>query len=175
MTSYGLKIVLLGDEGVGKSSLIVRYVKNKFKHEYISTMGVDFLIKNLTLPNEDSIKMVVWDIGGQQEWKAKLHLYLQGSDGAIIVSDLTRKKTLTGLNFWFDAIEKHLKIDDLPIVIVGNKLDLEKQRKVSSEELKNASTHPTFETSAKTGETVEEMFSLIAEKVIAFKKKKKKK
>ena len=174
MTSYGLKIVLLGDEGVGKSSLIVRYVKNKFKHEYISTMGVDFLIKNLKI-DDDGIKCIVWDIGGQNQWREKLHLYLQGSDGAIIVTDLTRKKTLDGLNYWLDAIKKYLKIDDLPLVVVGNKLDLVEQRKITPEDLKNATNYPVFETSAKTGETVEKMFVNVAKQVLVKKKKMKKK
>ena len=171
MTSYGLKIVLLGDEGVGKSSLIVRYVKNKFKKEYISTMGVDFLIKQLKL-EDDTIKCIIWDIGGQTQWREKLHLYLQGSDGAIIVVDLTRKKTLNGLDYWVDAINKYLKVKNFPIVLVGNKLDLVEQRKISPEDLKNAAKLPSFETSAKTGETVEEMFVTIAKKVLEYKKKK---
>jgi len=139
----------------------------------ISTMGVDFLIKNLKI-GEDGIKIIVWDIGGQNQWREKLHLYLQGSDGAIIVMDLTRKKTLDGLDYWLEAIEKYLKVENFPIVLVGNKVDLVEQRKITSEALKSASKFPVFETSAKTGETVEDMFISVAERVLVNKKKMKK-
>ncbi|MHA1798742.1 MAG: Rab family GTPase [Candidatus Helarchaeota archaeon] len=171
MVEYGFKLVLLGDEGVGKSSLIVRYIKNKFLNEYISTIGVDFLTKNLVLNGTDNVRLIIWDIAGQEHWRKKLHLYLKGCDGAILVVDLTRKKTLDGLNFWTDSINEHAP--GVPQILVGNKLDLVESRNISSSELKDKTNFPTFETSAKTGERVEKIFETIARLMIEHKQKNK--
>ena len=170
MSQYGFKLVLLGDEGVGKSSLIVRYVKNHFSNEYISTLGVDFLTKELILDGDKNVRLVIWDIGGQEAWKKKLNLYLKGTDGAVIIMDLTRKATLDDFKFWNNSIEKY--IPGIPRVLVGNKLDLVDERKISSEELNDKTNLKTFETSAKTGQTVEQVFTTISEMMIEYKKKK---
>ena len=170
MSEYGFKLVLLGDEGVGKSSLIVRYVQDKFSGEYISTLGVEFLSKELPLGEDKTVRLIIWDIGGQEQWKKKLNLYLRGADGAVIIVDLTRKATLDDFKFWINSIEKY--VPGIPKVLVGNKLDLVDQRKISSEELKAKTDLTTFETSAKTGETVENVFTTISELMIGYKKKK---
>ncbi|NHI91509.1 MAG: GTP-binding protein [Candidatus Lokiarchaeota archaeon] len=164
MTDYGFKLVFLGDEGVGKSSLIVRYVKNTFSNKYISTLGVDFLTKELKFDEVGLVKLIIWDIGGQETWKKKLNLYLKGSDGAVIVVDLTRKQTLDDLKFWFGALEKYAP--NIPRILVGNKTDLNNQRKISSDDLNNKSTIKKFETSAKTGDTVEKIFIEISEMMV---------
>ncbi|MHA2237684.1 MAG: Rab family GTPase [Candidatus Hodarchaeales archaeon] len=94
-----LKLLLLGDGAVGKSSLILRFIENKFKEEYSVTLGVDHLTKSITFIDEDDIKrtvfLQVWDIAGQARHVSYSHLYLKGASGAFYVFDFTRKETLT--------------------------------------------------------------------------------
>lgn len=157
------KTVLLGDQGTGKTSLILRYIKNKFIGDYITTLGVDFLTKDITI-DDFNVKLVIWDIGGQKEWEKKLPLFLKGTSGAIIVSDITRPTTVEAIDRWRNHVKK-IAGDDTPFVIVGNKNDLE--RRVSRQEIEAKAEGCLFyETSAKTGDHVEELFKTITELMI---------
>ncbi|NVM04650.1 MAG: GTP-binding protein [Candidatus Helarchaeota archaeon] len=169
------KICIVGDPGVGKTSLILRYIENKFKDNYIPTLGVEFLTKKLKVGKEGiETSLIIWDIGGQHKWQTKLHLYLQGADGAIIIFDLTRRNSFTNLEKWINNIKKIS--GDVPYLIVGNKKDLVEDRNVKLDEAlafsKNIDNYPVLETSAKTGETVMGMFHKIAENIIIHKAKK---
>jgi len=166
---YTLKLVVIGDYGVGKSSLITRYVHNTFDSDYISTIGVDFLINEVRVEKYDAkVQFVIWDIGGQEEWKSKINLYLNGTDGGIVVCDLTRPITAKNIALWVGYLEKYTK--NVPYIVVGNKSDLDK--KVSLEKLKKlASGHSIFIASAKTGKEVEELFKDIALEIIEHKEK----
>lgn len=167
------KVCILGDPGVGKTSLIIRFIENKFKENYIPTLGVDFLTKKLQV-GKDKVPttLTIWDIGGQ--WKERLHLYLQGSDGAIIIYDITRKTTFNSVSDWLNYVLEYS--GEIPFLIVGNKLDLAAQRKVTLEEAislaETINNAEILEASAKTGKTVNMMFSKIAEKIIINKAKK---
>ena len=168
-TIYTLKLVILGDEGVGKSSLIVRYVKNKFNAEYISTIGVDFLVKEMMLDEgKAKAKLVIWDVGGQAQWKAKLNLYLKGADGAVVICDLTRPITGKNLTGWVEDLKKHA--GDVPYIVVANKNDL--KQKMTAKMLTTISKGTKlFKASAKTGEIVEEFFLTITKLMIENRKK----
>lgn len=171
-TVYTLKLVVIGDYGVGKSSLITRYIKDKFDSDYISTIGVDFLVKEIDLKEEEDAmaKIVIWDIGGQQAWRKKLRLYLKGADGAIVVCDLTRPKTANNISMWIDYLQQYTN-SNLPFIVVGNKIDLEEKSASIEDIVKLAgNNHEYFLASAKTGEVVEEFFSKITELMISFKK-----
>ena len=160
----------MGDEGVGKSSLIVRYVENKFNAEYISTIGVDFLVKEVKLENAENTKakLVIWDIGGQEQWKSKLNLYLKGADGAVVICDLTRPTSGKSIASWVSELKKHS--GDVPYIVVGNKVDL--KRKITKKKLKEiADGRKFFESSAKTGEIVEEFFQEITQQMLEHRKK----
>ncbi|NHI93180.1 MAG: GTP-binding protein [Candidatus Lokiarchaeota archaeon] len=164
---YTLKLVIMGDEGVGKSSLIVRFVENKFSAEYISTIGVDFLVKETKLENNNKAKLVIWDIGGQEQWKAKLNLYLKGADGGVVICDLTRPASGKSVTSWVEALKKHA--GEVPYIVVGNKVDL--KRKISKKDFNEIEKgHLHFESSAKTGEVVEQFFKEIASQMIQKKK-----
>lgn len=165
------KVCLLGSPGVGKTSLVLRYVKNYFKDNYVGTIGADFLIKEINFPKMNlEIKLLLWDIGGQTKWKDIRSTYLMGSDGAIIVFDITRRSTFTDLQLWIDDLEKYIG-KNVPFIIVGNKIDLDEleMREVSTEDLKDYSEFRQvyfFETSAKTGQVVENMFNRAAFEII---------
>ncbi len=165
------KVCLLGSPGVGKTSLVLRYVKDYFKDNYVGTIGADFLIKEINFPKMNlEIKLLIWDIGGQSKWRDIRSTYLMGSDGAIMVCDVTRKNTFTDLNEWIDDIKEYVGAK-IPFVIVGNKIDLDafEMRAVETDEIiELAKQHKVhyFETSAKTGEVVETMFTRSAFDII---------
>ena len=171
------KVCIVGDPGVGKTSLILRYIENKFKENYIPTLGVEFLTKALLIEKEGKkvpTNLIIWDIGGQAKYKDRLHIYLKGSDGVIIIFDITRKNTFNNINNWIGHVRKHA--GKIPYLIVGNKKDLEENRNVQLEEAisfsKSKDNYPVLETSAKTGDTVKNMFHTLAENIIFHKAKK---
>ncbi|MHA1313516.1 MAG: Rab family GTPase [Candidatus Helarchaeota archaeon] len=161
---YTMKLTVVGDEGVGKTSLIKRYIEDRFNSEYISTIGVDFLVKNVKLEEGVEAKMVIWDIGGQDTWKNKMNLYMKGANGAIIICDLTRPVSAEHITDWLEEILTYA--GDVPYVVIGNKMDL-KNQKVTLEDLKmHAQDMPCFFSSAKTGKNVEKTFKTIANLMI---------
>lgn len=162
---FRFKTVIVGEGGVGKTSLILRFVNDAFKDNYIPTLGVNFMIKDLF----DNIRLIIWDIGGQNVWKAKLPLYLKGADGAIIIFDLTRPHTFNAVETWISKIREIVQ-QDLPFIIVGNKNDLAQDRKISPKEvekfLKHKKVSMYYESSAKTGQNVNEFFEQIAQTLV---------
>ena len=162
---FRFKVVIVGEGGVGKTSLILRFVNDTFKDNYIPTLGVNFMMKDL--PN--NTRLIIWDIGGQNVWKAKLPLYLKGADGAIIIFDLTRPHTFNAVDTWISKI-KEIVQQNIPFIIVGNKSDLAKDRKISPEEvekfLKHKKVSMYYESSARTGQNVNEFFEQMGQTLV---------
>ncbi len=164
---FVFKVVLLGAPAVGKTSLVLRFVENKFKDEYITTLGADFLIKEIVFEKvKIKVKLLLWDIGGQERWKSIRPTYLTGADGAIIAFDLTRQRTFEEIPRWIEDLRTYCLTDEkVPYVLVGNKHDLESlelrevDQEMINEYLRQNTTH-YFSTSAKTGENVERMFQI---------------
>lgn len=153
---FAYKIVMIGDFGVGKTSLVRRFVDNSFSEDYLSSIGVSISKKVV----EDSTIML-WDIEGKTEFKPIYKSYLLGAKGFIIVADLTRPETL-------DAISEHIRlcseiVKDAPIVIALNKSDIEHSLFTSVEDIKKLSPNilDIFKTSAKSGNSVNEIFHLL--------------
>ena len=167
-TRYRFKVVLIGNEAVGKTSLILRYINNTFSENYIATLGVNFLTKDLISDGQDT-RLVIWDIGGQETWKAKLPLYLKGADGPIIVFDLTRPLTFIAVEDWLIKL-KSIAGETIPFILVGNKNDLADLRKVKDKDvkrfLKKHDYSLFYKSSAKTGENVEEFFVSITKEIV---------
>lgn len=155
------KILLIGPAAVGKTSLLYRFVNKKFAGNYITTMGANFLTKILKL-EKNSVNLQLWDIGGQQRFKSLHQTFYKAASGALIIFDLTRAETYDKVEMWRSEMIEILK-DEVPFALIGNKADLLEDvgRAVDGNEAKKyAEDKGSFyiETSAKTGENVEEAF-----------------
>ena len=164
------KVCLVGDVAVGKTSLIKRYVQDQFDDRYIATVGTKVTKKTVDLLWKGSpamLDMMVWDIMGEKGFRALLRdAYFEGSHGVIAVCDLTRKDTFYDLNNWVQMIRK--QVGNVPIVFLGNKMDLKERLVVTEEELaRMGAIHnaPTFLASAKSGAGVNEAFKALADAI----------
>ena len=161
------KIVMVGNFGVGKTSLVNRFVDNSFSEEYLSSIGVSMSKKKLVSSTKVESTMILWDIEGKTDYKPVFSPYLQGAKAFIIVADLTRQDTI-------DTLAEHVKLciassKDAPIVIALNKSDLETRLKTPLEEIKNLSPNilSVHKTSAKNGNEVNDIFNNINENIIS--------
>ena len=129
-TDYDMifKIVIIGDSGVGKSNLLSRYLKNEFSLDTKSTVGVEFATQRLEIQNF-KIKVQIWDTAGQERYKSITNAYYKGAKGALLVYDITKKDTFENIDKWLFELKRNGD-EDLTLVLVGNKCDLESQREV---------------------------------------------
>ncbi|MFX1329197.1 MAG: Rab family GTPase [Promethearchaeota archaeon] len=164
---YTLKIIIIGEPAVGKTSLVKKFISGQFSKDYRSSIGTNIFTKKIKLENEVDTSIQLWDIAGQERWTNMRRLYYAGAKGVIIVGDLTRKNTFDQIEkFWVPDIKKYCNL--APIILLANKCDLESQ--LSKTEVKSLGEKinaiSIFNTSAKTGENVESAFKIISEKAI---------
>ncbi len=166
------KVLLIGDGAVGKTSLIKKFVMDKFDDKYITTIGTKITKKDLRFKEDGRdtvLTLMIWDILGQKGYSSIQASSFRGAEGAMIVCDLTRKETLANAReYWIPELRK--TASSIPLVFVGNKCDLLEQRQISEDELKaEAAAHSaaSFVSSAKTGENVESIFTKLGEVVLA--------
>ncbi|KAI6225316.1 Ras family protein [Aphelenchoides fujianensis] len=160
------KILLIGNSGVGKSSLLLRFADNVFQPTYITTIGVDFKIRTLDV-NGKKIKLQIWDTAGQERFRTITSTYYRGTHGVIVVYDLTNSDTFRGIKRWLDEIERNC--ESIPTMLVANKLDNEANRAVvkkDGEEYAICKNCLFCETSARTGENVEKIFEDLTRKIL---------
>lgn len=158
---------MLGEGSVGKTSLIRRYVKQTFSHDYITTVGSNFLIKKINLSEEDRMTMQLWDISGQDSFRTIRPQYYLHSHGGILTFDLTRNSTLHELEKWYQDFTK--KTGNVPLMMFGNKLDLRDRREVLTEDGQMYARRFNsyyMETSALDGTGVEEAFMILARRIV---------
>ena len=172
-----LKVCLLGDGDVGKTSLRERFLGKEFKSNYLMTVGADYAVKIYEL-NGKPIKYQIWNIAGQERFESVRSLFFQGSHGLILVFDITRPETLYNLKGWLAETKKYIKAFSIPIICLANKIDLDTHLNFRKEEVLDflrelfiENEIPTeslkfYETSSKTGENVEKAFKDLAEMVI---------
>ncbi len=153
------KVVILGHFGVGKTSLIRRFVSDQFSDQYRVTIGVHISKKVVHLTDEDSVSLILWDLEGTDRLDQIREAYLLGTHGVIFVFDINRPSTFQNLKEDLEIVKS--KIHDRPTVVIGNKKDLVPEEEVSSL-LEEHHIPYDYLTSAKTGETVEEAFLHLA-------------
>ena len=160
------KIIIVGDSGVGKSNILGRYINNEFKQDTKSTVGVEFASKKVKV-NDVNIKLQIWDTAGQERYRSITSAYYKGSKGCFIVYDITSSQTFENIEKWYEEISK-TGDKSLSIILIGNKCDLEDERKVTIEMGENKARDlncPFFETSALNNIHIEEVFQKIAENI----------
>jgi len=163
---YLFKTIVIGDGTVGKTSLTMKFAHGTFRDRYLMTVGVEFAIKTVEI-EERKVKFQIWDTGGQDRFAHVRPLYYRGALGGLLCFDLTNKKTFENLPKWIEEAQKFGGI--FPFVLVGTKADLEEQREVSNEEIKEFIAKykmPYYETSAKTGLNVEEVFNRLGKEIL---------
>jgi len=166
------KLCLVGETGVGKTSLIRRFVTDRFDDRYIATVGTKITKKSADVLWRDeprTLDMTIWDIMGEKGFRTLLkEAYFHGSQGIIAVCDLTRSDTLFDLSGWVNIAVK--QVGEVPFVFLGNKTDLSKEKVVDEEDLAKLSAihkSPYYLTSAKTGENVDHAFKSISKAIVA--------
>mmetsp|Transcript_80940 Transcript_80940/g.164853 ORF Transcript_80940/g.164853 Transcript_80940/m.164853 type:complete len:205 (+) Transcript_80940:107-721(+) len=163
---YLFKLLLIGDSGVGKSCLLLRFADEKYTESYISTIGVDFKIRTIDLDGK-SIKLQIWDTAGQERFRTITSSYYRGAHGIIIVYDITDKASFDNVKEWLKEIGLYA-CANVNKLLVGNKCDMEDRRAVTYEEAKefaDANDMPFLETSAKNAVNVEKAFTTMAQQI----------
>ncbi|MES1916659.1 MAG: Ras-related protein Rab-7 [Cercozoa sp. M6MM] len=163
-----LKVLILGDSGVGKTSLMNRYVSNDFSKQYKATIGADFSAKEVMI-DDKIVTMQVWDTAGQERFQSLGVAFYRGADCCVLVYDITDAKSFESLESWMDeflAQASPRNAETFPFVVIGNKSDLAERRQVSEARArawcKSKNNIPYFETSAKEAVNVEDAFQTIA-------------
>jgi len=153
-----VKILLLGDSGVGKSAIMLRFTEDRFTEDLMSTIGLDFKMKMIEIDNK-TVNIQIWDTAGQEKFKTITKTYYRGASGYIIVYDVTNRNSFDHVSTWVDEINDHGN-NDMIKILVGNKCDLD-GRTVTIEEGKELARKldmPFFEASALTGANVTQIF-----------------
>ena len=163
------QLLIIGDSTVGKTSIITRFANGTFNSNYLATVGLDNFTKDEIIDNK-TIRIKIWDTAGQERYKSLTKGFFRNAEGVMLVYDVTNSETYENLKYWMQSIKNNLgnSIDDIPIIIIGNKIDCQ-EREVSVEEAENfwkEQGFAYFETSAKTGENIEKTIKFLVKRVI---------
>jgi len=163
---YLFKLLLIGDSGVGKSCLLLRFADDTYTDSYISTIGVDFKIRTIELDRK-TIKLQIWDTAGQERFRTITSSYYRGAHGIIVVYDVTDQESFNNVKQWLQEIERYA-CDNVSKLLVGNKSDLTAKRVVAHDTAKAYADQlgiPFLETSAKNATNVEQAFLTMATEI----------
>mmetsp|Transcript_23046 Transcript_23046/g.49068 ORF Transcript_23046/g.49068 Transcript_23046/m.49068 type:complete len:206 (-) Transcript_23046:1066-1683(-) len=164
---YLFKLVLIGDSGVGKSCLLLRFADDAFTESYISTIGVDFRFRTVKVENK-TVKLQIWDTAGQERFRTITSAYYRGADGIIMVFDVTSTESFDHVNDWLKEVNRYAAEGTVKL-LVGNKSDRTADKVVTEAQAKEFADElgiPFIETSAKSAKNVEEPFLTIAGELI---------
>ena len=154
------KLIFLGDQYVGKSSILNRFYQDKFEQDYQATIGLDFHSKNVNI-NGTPVRLLLYDTAGQEKFKSLIPMYIRDANIILVVYDITNKDSFVHTEHWVNET-KDLKREDAIFVLVGNKIDLEENRIIQTKEAEDFANEKGFlfyEVSAKTGDKIEELFN----------------
>ena len=167
-----IKLVIIGDSGVGKSNYLYRFVEGEFCPIHEATVGFDYKSKICYLPkSKKKVKFQIWDTAGQEKYMSINKNLFQRVQGIILMYDITVPKSFENLNKWMTVIKQ--LADGIPLILIGNKIDLEKQRKITKErgqQFANDNNIDIFESSGKSGVNVEESFIFLGEQILRLNK-----
>ena len=169
-----IKIMTLGNMKVGKTNFILKYTEDKFEESHISTIGLDFKIKKVQINNKH-YQLLLFDTAGQERYKSIALNVIKDAHGILLMYDITDKATFDSIPDWIQSI-KDLKGDDFPLILLGNKIDLEEERNISKEEGQKFADKigiQFFETSNKNGINIQEAGLALIKKIIEKKEKEK--
>ena len=161
------KILLLGDSTVGKTCFLLRYVDDSFLDLHMATIGLDYRLKTLILEEQKIVKVQLWDTAGQDKFRAITRNYYKGASGIILIFDVTNVKSYENIKKWINEIKEEIS-EKVAIVLIGNKIDNVQERKISKDQgdkLANEIGVKFFETSAKTGEGINESVFFLVKKI----------
>lgn len=164
--NYILKVCIVGDGSVGKTSMVFQYSEQNFQERYIMTIGSNFAIKSLVL-GDTKIKIQIWDLAGQKHFSFVRPPFYRGSSGTLYVFDLTRRQSFDNLMSWKEEVET---VINKPSILIGNKNDLHEDRLITKEEAVSLANEMGalmyIETSAKTGENLDLAFLTLIKKIL---------
>ena len=152
------KILLLGDSTVGKTCFLLRFMEDSFIDLHMATIGLDYKLKTMILEEQKIVKVQIWDTAGQDKFRAITRNYYKGASGIILIFDVTNIKSFENIKKWINEIKEEIS-EKVSIVLIGNKIDNVKERKITKEQgdkIANEIGTKFFETSAKTGEGINE-------------------
>ena len=175
-TTETLKLLLIGDSGVGKSCLLCRFTNNKFDDSNLSTIGIDFKVRHMVIDGKP-VKLELWDTAGQERFRSITNAYYRGADGIAVVYDVSNRDSLNSVQMWSENIQR-LNHDATGKscfkILVGNKIDLVDRRTITQEEGEDIAKRlamPYFETSAKNGAGVDNAFLSFVTEIVRYKRK----
>jgi small GTP-binding protein len=162
------KVLLLGDSSVGKTCFLLRYCDKSFQDVHLSTIGLDYRLKSMTLKNNKNIKLQIWDTAGQDRFRAITKNYYKGANGIILIYDVTNMQTYENVKNWISQIKEEAS-PNVIIYLVGNKIDVpDEQRLIKAEDGQKIADEfnlPFKEASAKDGTNVNEIFQELLEEI----------
>jgi len=161
------KLVLLGESAAGKSSIVLRFVKDQFDDYRESTIGAAFLTQTITLDDNTRVKFEIWDTAGQERYKSLAPMYYRNANCAVVVYDITQPSSLDKAKAWVKELQRQAN-EGIVIALAGNKKDLADRRAIETSEAEAYAKEAGllfFETSARTNENVKELFTAIAKKL----------
>ena len=161
------KVLLLGDTTVGKTCFLMKYTDKTFIEEHMTTIGLDYRLKSLKLKSGKELKLQIWDTAGQERFRTITKSYYKGSEGIILIYDVTKRESFENVKTWVSQIREEV-CQKAVIYVVGNKIDMNETRVVTTEEGEKLSKElelPFKEASAKNGTNVDETFSDLAEMI----------
>lgn len=166
-----IKVVVIGDSGVGKTNIIFQYTEGKFSSVHVATVGFDYKSKIIKLPNsKKKVKMQIWDTAGQERYMAINKNLFQRVQGIILMYDLTNRESFEHISNWLNMIKQ--TVPNKPLILVANKLDIADEKRIvtenEGEKIAKENNIEFFEASGSTGENVDKLFEAIGESVFKY-------